>query len=187
MAERRETILQECADCRIEERHDCGHINLRGRCEDAEFTGCVEKVTGLALPTMPNTFTSNGKSNAVTRIYWLGPDEWHIVAGRDRSRQLATALTAALESQHAAVNELSAGYVTIELSGAEAVTTIAKGSTLDLATRHFGTGCCAQGTLAKANVLLGAIAAGSRYELIMRRSFADYLRRWLQRASVSRS
>lgn len=184
MADLRETIRQESAGCRIEERHDRGHINLRGCYEDAEFTRGVEEITGLALPTKPNTFASNGQSSAAARIYWLGPDEWQIIANKDRARQLVSALTVALDGQHAAVNDLSAGYVTIELSGAGAATTIAKGSTLDLATRRFGTGCCAQGTIAKANVLLGVITAGSCYELIVRRSFADYLRSWLKHANA---
>lgn len=185
MAEAREIMRQQSANCTIAERHDVGHVNLRGRSEDPDFTQCVEEITGLALPTKPNTFTSNGRSSVALRIYWLGPDEWQIVSSKNRARRLASELDKALDGQHAAVNELTAGYVTIGLSGAGAAMTIAKGSTLDLASRRFGTGCCAQSTLAKANVLLGVIAADSRYELIVRRSFADYLRSWLQHANAS--
>ena len=58
---------------------------------------------------------------------------------------------------------------------------LAKGCTLDLHAAYFPPGHCAQSDLAKANVLLRRDNA-KRFEIIVRRSFADYLLAWLEHA-----
>jgi len=58
----------------------------------------------------------------------------------------------------------------------------AKGCPLDLHPRVFEPGCCAQSRLARTLVTIVQIDASPRYELIVRRSFADYLWQWLHDA-----
>ena len=59
---------------------------------------------------------------------------------------------------------------------------LAKGCTLDLHPREFGPGQCAQTGLGKAAVLL-ATSEPDAWAIIIRRSFADYLCRWLANAA----
>ena len=61
---------------------------------------------------------------------------------------------------------------------------LAKGCTLDLHPAEFAAGACAQSGLAKANILIGLIEEKPVFEIVVRRSFAEYLARWLQHAAT---
>jgi sarcosine oxidase subunit gamma len=161
-------------------RGDLGHLNLRGKTGDGHFVETCEQLLGQPLPLEPNTFSA-----ADGRVYWLGPDEWLVVAEAGRIDALAAELTAALENSHAAVNNLSGGQVALRLTGEPCRDLLAKGCTLDLHPRVFSAGCCAQSGLARANVLIGCLEDDG-FELVVRRSFADYLLRWLQHAGADR-
>ena len=61
---------------------------------------------------------------------------------------------------------------------------LAKGCTLDLHPREFGPGQCARSALARASVLLVAEPGDTpQFTIIVARSFADYLFRWLANAT----
>ena len=79
----------------------------------------------------------------------------------------------------ASVVELGSGQTTIEISGPRAREVIAKGCPLDLHPRKFEPGRCAQSRLARSLVTLVQVDATPTFELIVRRSFADYLWQWL--------
>ena len=158
---------------------DLGHINLRGDAGDAVFTSDVKDVLGQSLPTAPNTFTT-GTHGA----YWLGPDEWQIVTQRERVADLIERLERAFANPHASVNDISGGQTSFRLSGQHARDVLVKGCTLDVHPGVFGTGNCAQSGLAKAAALIACVDdSASVYDIFVRRSFADYLCRWLARAA----
>ena len=159
-------------------RGDLGHLNLRGRADD-EFVQACERVLGQPLPVRPNSFTEES-----ARVYWLGPDEWLVVGETGRVDALAAELEASLAGRHAAVNRLGGGQIALELSGEHCRNLLAKGCTLDFHPRVFRAGHCAQSGLARANVLIGCLGDGEGFELIVRRSFADYLVRWLSHAGA---
>lgn len=159
---------------KLERLSDRGYLNLRGNPDDRTFIDAVQRVTGIKLPVTPNTVES-----ADVRACWLGPDEWLLVgAGGDIEQTLAS-LNEALMDQVAAVNDLSGGMVSYCLSGEFAPDLLATGCTLDLNPAVFRPGCCAQTGLAKAAVLLSKRERDGAYEILVRRSFADYLWRWL--------
>ena len=158
-------------------RDDLGHINLRGHAADATFKAAIEEVAGQPLPVLPNT-TSSGDH----RIFWLGPDEWLILAEATGTPSLTDAIRQATGGLHASVNDVSGGQVALQLQGAEVRTLFAKGCTLDLNPSVFTAGFCAQSGLAKANVLLGLVDDAPTFIVVVRRSFADYLCRWLSHA-----
>jgi sarcosine oxidase subunit gamma len=81
------------------------------------------------------------------------------------------------------VTDVSSGQTVIAIDGEYARDLLAKGCTLDLHPRVFGPGACAQTLLAKAPVLICQRRDATRFELIVRRSFADYLWRWLEEAA----
>jgi len=154
-------------------RGDLGHLNLRGL-PDEDFVRTCEAVLGQPLPLEPNTFTGEAQ-----RVYWLGPDEWLVVGDAGRMDELAGELEAALEDRHAAINKLSGGQISLHIAGEATRNLFARGCPLDFHPRVFRPGQCAQSGLAKANVLFGCLDENGRFELVVRRSFADYLLRWL--------
>ncbi len=154
------------------------HINLRGHGEDVEFLNGVEKTLGQPLPLAPNT-VSNGEHH----VYWLGPDEWLIVSTANDASVIVASLQDALIKQHVSINDISGGQVTLRLQGTDVRETLSKGCTIDLHVDAFRPGECAQSGLAKAGALIGCFDGPNTLELIVRRSFADYLARWLQHAA----
>ena len=167
-------------DCiRVDVRADLGHINLRGSPSNPEFLSAVGGVLKQALPLAANTMTMGDH-----RVFWLGPNEWQIVTEEDGAVALVIQLRTALQGIQASVSDLSGGQVALHLSGSRVRDVLAKACTLDLAPAEFRVGACAQSGLAKATVLIGLIDdARPTFEIVVRRSFADYLVRWLQHAA----
>ena len=167
------------SDARVTARilKDRGYVNLRGSADDATFTAGVEGVLGQPLPVANNTYSSGEH-----RVYWLGPDEWLIATDLAGAGDLAEALESALADSHIAINDVSGGNVGIRLSGRHVRELLAKGCTLDFHPREFAVGPCAQSGLAKASVLIGLLDDSPDFEIIVRRSFADYLVKWLDHA-----
>jgi sarcosine oxidase subunit gamma len=170
----------EAQDVRLRERAFLGHIGLRCDPADSVSTGAIERVLGCSLPRTPNTFRVAAVAD---RVLWLGPDEWLILAPEGREPALVQALRQAAGDGFAAVVELGSGQTVIELTGARAREVIAKGCPLDLHPRAFGPGRCAQSRLARTLVTLAQLDDAPTFELIVRRSFADYLWQWLLDAS----
>ncbi len=158
---------------------DLGHINLRGDATDADLATAVEDVLGQSLPVAPNTF-----SDGAHRAFWLGPDEWLIVTAAEQTKTLADGLHEATSRFHAAVNDISGGQIAMLLAGSAARSILAKGCTLDLHPSVFSIGSCAQSGLAKASVLLGLLDDAPTFMIVVRRSFSDYLCRWLANAGA---
>jgi sarcosine oxidase, subunit gamma len=157
------------------ERAFCGHVNLRGDPADPDFLAAVRGVLGCALPLVPNTVAYSGNGT----VFWLGPNEWLIVVPDGSANPLMVDLQQALHGQFIAVTEVSGGQTIVVLRGKQVRALLAKGCPLDFHPRAFGPGQCAQSHLAKAPILLHQRDDEPTFELIMRRSFADYLWLWL--------
>lgn len=156
-----------------------GHINLRGASQDRAFIEAVQNALKNSLPLVPNTVSASADLTA----FWLGPDEWLLVLPSAQTAERMQALHAALSGRFAAVTDVSSGQTIITVSGPQARNVLAKGCTLDLHPRAFTPQRCAQTLLAKTDVLFWQ-AAADQFELIVRRSYADYLWRWLQDAAA---
>jgi sarcosine oxidase subunit gamma len=160
-------------------------VNLRGDAMDQRFVQAVRAATGLDLPVQANTASVHG----ARQLIWIGPDEWLLKdagavgpadAGPDSP--LAAALRAALSQHpglHRSVVEVGSGNTTLTLQGPASSDLLARGCPLDLHARVFTAGAVAQSHIARAPALLRCVAPGSSYEITVRRSFADYLFRWL--------
>lgn len=157
-------------------------INLRGNAGSKPFSESVASALGQDLPVEANTFTQKDH-----RIFWLGPDEWLITAEPEHATSLVDKLEDVLAGQHVAINDQSGGQVSLMLSGSDARDRLSRGCTLDLHPDIFSVGDCAQCGLAKANVLIACIDAAPVYEIIVRRTFSEYVLRWLHQTSHSRA
>jgi len=166
---------------RIEEKPFLGYINLRGRADNTRFLAAVLKVVGAEPPTKANTVIDSGDY----RIYWLGPDEWLIVTPAGRQAELRQALQKALDGVFSSVVDNSSGLTMLHISGDNAGALLATDCPLDLHPQEFKPGQCAQTRLAKATMTLSPLPGGPGFEVIIRRSFAEYLLLWLQDAAVA--
>lgn len=140
----------------------------------------MRSVVGVAPPTEPNT-TAQG--NDMT-LLWLAPNEWLLIAPPDTQRDLRAAFASAFGNLFAAVTDVTSGYATLEIKGDEARHLLARGCGLDLHPSVFGPGQCAQTLLAKASVIVVPLDATPGYHVIVRRSMAAYLWRWLDDAAA---
>jgi sarcosine oxidase subunit gamma len=148
------------------------HLNLRGNPDDPEFCGGVESVSGLPLPRLPCTFAGSGESG----LYWLGPDEWLLIAAAPGA-ELETLLREAL-SGHVSIVDVSGGQTLLNLSGEGLPQLLMKSCHYDFHPANFGPGRCVQTNFARAGALAAGLEDGS-VDLVIRRSYSDYLARWL--------
>jgi sarcosine oxidase subunit gamma len=163
-------------------------VTLRGNAGDPAFAEAVRGALGVAPPTAPNTVAA-GDGLA---LLWLGPDEWLAVqhnAAPGAETALAEKLRGALAGLHGSVVEVGESLCCIAVAGPRARDLVAKGCPLDLHPRGFGGanqnggGHCAQSHLAKAGITLHQVDDTPAFDLYVRRSFADYLWRWLEDAA----
>lgn len=155
---------------------DVGHINLRADPRQDDLRKTIEAVLGQSLPA------ANTLSDGEQRVFWLGPNEWLVTANATRTAHLFACLNESLQDRHTAINDISGGNIVLQLTGEAARELFSKGCTLDFHPDVFKVGDCAQSGLAKATVLFGLIDAAPTFEVIVRRSYADYLLAWLRRA-----
>ena len=160
----------------IKESSVCAFLSLRGDPSDAGFCAAVKDVLDLKLSTR-GYYHCNSESS----IYWLGPDEWLLVSKIDAS-VLEARLREAM-SGHISIVDVSGGQTLVNLRGAPmAIDSVLKKSCIyDLSgwpNAGSGKGRCAQTTFAKASALVSNRSDGS-FDLIIRRSFADYIALWM--------
>ena len=161
-------------DVRLAQKTGLELVNLRGRSDSAAFAAAVEEVFGTALPRTPNT-VERGRAYAAL---WLGPDEWLLRSNEPRPATAERSLRSRLAREFAAAVDVSSGYAVLELSGSRAREVLRQGCPVDVHPRVFGPGQCAQSRYFKAGIILRPLAPDT-YELMVRRSFADYAARML--------
>jgi len=166
---------------RIEEKPFLGYLNLRARDNNTGFLAATLKVLGCEPPTAVNTVIESGDY----RIYWLGPDEWLVVTPGGQQDQVKAELLASMKGVFCAVVDNSSGLTMLHITGDNAAALLATDCPLDLHPREFKPGQCAQTRLAKAGMTISPLADGAGFEVIIRRSFADYLLLWLQDAAIA--
>jgi sarcosine oxidase subunit gamma len=157
-------------------------LNLRGDPGDVAFAPAVAAATGLALPG-PNAFTAGGD----LALAWLGPDEFLLIGAPGEERALADRLRARLSGVVSAVTDVTCGHTTLAIEGEGAREFLARGCPLDLHPREFRPGQCAQSHIAKTNVLLLQRDAKPTFEIVVKRSFADYLLHRLTQSGPARA
>ena len=163
----------------LTERPFLGYVNLRGDAGDALFLAAVEGLLSVALPLEPNTIAQGEDFT----ICWMGPDEWLLILPPGAQTRAVAALREALGEHHASAVDTTGGYTLVNVAGARRRKLLAKGCTLDLHPRSVSPGQCAQTNLGKAGVLLiprGDTSDSQSFDVIVRRSFADYLGIWLR-------
>ena len=162
----------------LEELSFCVHLNLRCDPSDSQALTAASTALDVALPLSPNTF--NEESDI--RILWLGPDEWLVVAP-SANIHLSEKINSAWAGLHHSVTDITGGQTVVRIEGERTGQLLNQGCTLDLHHREFKVGHCAQSLLAHVPVLISRSSNNEngicRFDLVVRRSYADYLAKWL--------
>ncbi len=164
----------------IKETPFLGYINLRGKTTNMAFVAAVLKVLGTEPPTAANTMVESGDYH----IYWLGPDEWLVTTPTGQAGKVQAELKAELKDVFSSVVDNSSGLTLLKITGENAAKLLNRDCPLDLHPGVFKPGQCAQTRLAKAGMTIAPLRDGSGFEIIIRRSFADYIGLWMQDACV---
>jgi len=153
-----------------------GHLTLR--CEPSSpLIAVAQSILGIALPLSPLTSVEQG--DLVVR--WIAPDEWLISLPNGQVFDLETRFRGEMNGHHSLVNG-SGGMTVYKLRGNHVVDMLKKSTPVDLHDSEFPVGKVVSTVFAKAGAVIRRTGE-SEFELVVRRSFADYIWLWIQDAS----
>ena len=155
-----------------------GHLTLRGDAHDPAFAKGVQDVLGMDLP-VALTLVANGE----TSLQWMGPDEWLLIVPKGEEFATEQRLREALAGQHIQIVNVSGGQTLVELSGEKVRELLMKSTPYDVHPSNFPEGKAVGTHFAKSQLIIRHTAEDV-WELVVRRSFADYIWLWLQDASA---
>ncbi|TDO15204.1 MULTISPECIES: sarcosine oxidase subunit gamma [Halomonas] len=158
----------------LRERPLLGHLILRGGA--IVLDEAVREVLGISLPGEPQGLAVNAAEER--SVQWLSPDEWLLIVPGGEEFALEKQLREALGDGHYAIVNVSGGQTLLELSGDKARELLMKSTPYDVHPEAFPAGKGVITVFAKANLILRR-STETRWELVLRRSFADYFYRWL--------
>ena len=146
-------------------------VNLRGDPDDLSFCNAVQRALDLALPVEP---CSTSLSTNL-QIIWAGPDDWFLISSEHSAHELCIRLETELTGFHKAISDVTGGYRVLELKGNGCLELLAQGCPLDLHPRTFKVGQSAGTVFFKASVWLWQKNEHPTIEMLVRRSFSEYV------------
>ncbi|MBZ0332462.1 sarcosine oxidase subunit gamma family protein [Halomonas sp. ANAO-440] len=158
----------------LHERAMLGHLILRGGA--IVLDEAVRQVLGFGLPGRPNTLSHD--ESGERSVQWLSPDEWLLIVPGGEEFALEGKLREALGDAHYAIVNVSGGQTLLELTGEKALELLMKSTPYDVHPDAFPVGKGVTTVFAKSSLILRR-PTEDRWELVLRRSFADYCYRWL--------
>lgn len=158
----------------VTESADLGYLVLRAR---SEQQSAIEAELGCSLPVVPLTSVTSGE----TCVRWISPTEWLITVPAGETAVLEATLRNNLGEEIAVVDN-SGGYACLRIEGEMASMVIRKSTGYDVHPSNFPEGKVVTTTFAAAQAVLRGLG-DDQYELVFRRSFADYIWRWLRDAA----
>lgn len=160
----------------ISEQAFWGHLVIRGSSSNADFVAGIHKATGLTLPLEPLTSSHHEQSS----IHWQSPNEWLLLSEQGGELELENKLRDTLTG-HFSIVDVSGGQTVLKLTGPDAEMVLRKSCGYDIK-GNLPIGKTITTRLAKTSVVVHSMAPQT-YLLIVRRSFADYVWRWLEEAA----
>lgn len=158
----------------MREQELAGHLLLRG--EAVLLDKAVREVLGFSLPGQPLTVTRDSEDRY--SLQWLSPDEWLLIVPPGEEYAIENGLRAALSDAFYSIVNVSGGQTLLILEGPSVRDILMKSSNYDVHPQNFPVGKGITTVFANTTTLLRR-ATDTRWELVVRRSFADYSYRWL--------
>ena len=156
----------------LTERRFLAKVNIRGKAD----SDAVKAAIGVALPSEANTVAEGNNLCAL----WLGPNEWLIVGPPSAEKNIEESLNEALSGASVGIVDVTEGRTTLRVSGPMARDVIAMGCPLDLHSRIFGPGQCAQSFISRSPILIYQVDDTPSFDIHIERSQSDYLWTWLE-------
>ncbi len=150
-----------------------GHLVIRVPAENESARKAVKAVTNLYLPRLPLTSVENKQFV----INWISPDEFLLLVADKIEFAVEEKLREEM-SGHFAIANVSGGQTALLLSGKNAETILKKSSPYDFHRSNFPTGKVITTVFAKSQAVIRRTADDS-FQLIVRRSFSDYIWQWI--------
>ena len=154
-----------------------GHLVLRGSLQNKSFVNGFAQVMGVALPGPMQSAEAGDAS-----VRWISPDEWLLIVPGSEAFSLEKQLREAMEGHYSIAN-VSGGQTVLVLAGKDAINVLKKSTGYDLHDSNFPEGKVVTTTFAKTQAVIRRTGP-QKWELVVRRSFADYVWLWLQDASA---
>ncbi len=152
-----------------------GLLTIRAKPDNASLAKALTSVLSLDLP---GVLQSTSHDDYCLR--WMSPDEWLLSAPVEALYDIEIKLREIITSPMSIVN-VTGGYTLIELSGENVHDVLAKSTHYDCHPNNLPIGKVVNTVFAKSQVTLRC-QGETQYELVVRRSFADYIWLWLQTA-----
>ena len=153
---------------------DSAKLSFRGRPSSIPAAG---EAFGVPLPQTACRFGVNGNRAA----FWLGPDEWMLVATDEQASVLFAAMEKALLGHSCSLVDVSHRSDAFALSGRMSDYVLNHGCPLDLSHKAFPVGMCTRTILGKATILLSRPEPDT-FHIDVGRSFAPYVWQLLDEA-----
>ncbi|MDQ7051212.1 MAG: sarcosine oxidase subunit gamma family protein [Enterobacterales bacterium] len=169
------------------EEVEYGHLNIRVGRENRCFTQALHDVTGLQLPKTSLQVVQNDEF----RLYWISPDEFLLLVAVGREFEIEKKIRANIKNtdsaNHYAILNVSSAQAFLKLSGSRAQSIIKKSTAYDIHPSNLPVGKAVTTTFAKTQVILcrtkekdlNTTSNSEEYSIIVRRSFSDYVWRWI--------
>ena len=117
----------------------------------------------------------------------LGPDEWLLCAPEREGDAIAHAIEASLRDLMHALVDVSHAHVALSVSGPQAAEAINGGCPLDLSGVAFPPGAATRTLMGNAEIILSCWQDQAGFEVECGRSFAAYVREFLESAALGRA
>jgi sarcosine oxidase subunit gamma len=140
---------------------------LRG---DARAAARIAAIYGPTPPDRPMASAVTGERAA----FWLGPDEWLLLAPGEEPAILGRALQSALDGVPSSLVDISQRQIGLKLTGRLAALLLNSGCPLDLAPGDFPPGTVVRTQFHKAEIILWRKEPDT-FHLEVWRSFVDYV------------
>lgn len=167
---------KQSAGVELEELALLGHILLRADARNESVSAAIQSVLAVNLPP-----TLMSETQGEVSISWLAPDEWLIVCPLQNAFLIEQALREKITGHYSLVN-VSGGQTILALSGENALDVLKKSTPYDVHERNFPINKAVSTVFAKSQVMLRRTGE-QQWQMVIRRSFADYIWLWLQESS----
>ncbi|WP_380180808.1 sarcosine oxidase subunit gamma [Kalamiella sp. sgz302252] len=149
-----------------------GHLLLRGGA--IALDKALRSVLNMSLPARPLSLTEKGDYS----VQWLTPDEWLLIVPQGQEFETERKLREQLQDEHYAIVNVSGGQTLFTLTGKNVLPLLMKSAVYDVHPANFPAGKSVTTVFANTPMVLRR-PDEERWELVVRRSFADYIFRWL--------
>lgn len=151
-----------------------GHLIIRtSDIASTSIGSAIQTITGLELPREPLSSTEN-KSFIIN---WISPDEYLLLVPNKSEFEVESKLRQIITGHYAIVN-VTGGQTVLELSGKRAEIILKKSTSYNIHSSAFPIGKVITTVFAKSQAIIRRTDKQC-FQLIVRRSFSDYLWKWI--------